>query len=413
MITFGGLLLLAGRCSDMFGRRRMLLAGLGLFTGASLVCGLAGSPGVLVTGRALQGLASAFASAAALSIITVTFTRGSERDAALGGWGLVSGSAASIGLLLGGVLTEWLGWNWVFLSLVPVSGAAALASLWLVPAHHTVRAGTRLDVAGALLGTLAVVAFVFAIAESSSTGWISAPVLGGLAASLVLGALFAERERRATDPILPLRTLRIGNVGPGNVATLFFGAILLGVFALTSVYLQDGCGFSPVGCGFAMIGTGVMSILLSGRAARLVGRLGFRPVLAGGLAIMGAGAAALAVAGGGAPSSVLVVFLPASVVFGAGIAATEVASIITSTEDLGHGELAGIASGLWSTSLQVGGAVGLAVLATVMAGVAHGHLRPTVVGGYRDAALVACALGLVGAALVLATVRRRVPPAIP
>lgn len=128
---------------------------------------------------------------------------------------------------------------------------------------------------------------------------------------------------------------------------------------------------------------------------------------------MGAGAAALAVAGGGAPSSVLVVFLPASVVFGAGIAATEVASIITSTEDLGHGELAGIASGLWSTSLQVGGAVGLAVLATVMAGVAHGHLRPTVVGGYRDAALVACALGLVGAALVLATVRRRVPPAIP
>jgi MFS family permease len=410
MIAFGGLLLLAGRCADIFGRRRILVGGLGLFTLTSALCGLAGSPAMLIAGRAGQGVASAFASAAALSIVTVSFTQGRDRDTALGAWGLVSGSAASVGLLFGGVLTEWLGWAWVFFSLLPLSAFGCIASLRLVPPHLGSHGNGRLDVGGALVGTLAVTAFVFAVADSTSSGWISVSVLGGLASSALLVAAFIARERHARTPILPLGVLSTGNVSAGNVATAFFGAILLGVFALTSIYLQEGCGFSAIASGLAMLAMGVMSVLLSVAASRLVGRLGPRTVLAGGLGLLGAGSAALAAVGGGGPSSVLAAFLPASVVFGAGIAATEVSSMITSTDDLGHGDLAGLASGLWSTSLQVGGAVGLAVLATVMTSRAGTASPAAVVSGYRVAALVASGLGAAGAALVLVTVKERAHP---
>lgn len=409
MLTFGGLLLLAGRCADIFGRRRMLVGGLALFTLASALCGAAGSPAVLIAGRAIQGIASAFASAAALAIITVSFTPGRDRDTALGAWGLVSGFAASLGLLIGGVLTEWLGWDWVFLSLLPLSSAAFLFSLRLVPTDHGAPRDRRLDVGGALLGTLAVSALVFALAQATASSWTSATVAAALAGSLVLVVAFVARERRAAYPILPLTALGTGNVAAGNVATLFLGAILLGMFALTSIYLQEGCGFSSVGCGLAMLPMGMMSVLLSVGVSRLVGRFGSRLVLACGLGLLGCGSAALAAVGGG--GSVLIAFLPASVLFGAGIAATEVSSIITSTDDLGHGDLAGLASGLWNTSLQVGGAVGFAVLSTVMLGSTSGLSAAAVVSGYRSAALTACGLAAVGATFVLARVRQRSRPA--
>ncbi len=408
MIAFGGPLLLAGRCADIFGRRLMLVSGLALFTAASALCGLAASPAVLVAGRALQGVASAFASAAALSIITVTFTRGPERNVALGSWGLVSGLSASVGLLLGGTLTEWLGWNAVFLSLLPFSVLALVASLRLVPAYHGDHGSVPLDVLGALLGTGTVVALVFGVAESTTYGWRSIPVTAGVVASLVLGLAFVAQERRAAAPMLPPAALRTGNVGAGSVATFVFGAILLAVLALTSVYLQNGRALSPVACGLAMLPTGAMSLLLSVHASHLVGRFGVRAVLASGLGVLGAGCGALAAVGGS--GSIVATFVPAGVLFGAGIAGTEVASMITSTDDLGHGELAGLASGLWSTALQVGGAVGLAVLATVMADATAGHGQAVVISGYRDAALVACGLGLAGAVFVLCAVRRRVLP---
>ena len=403
MIGFGGFLLLAGRAADLFGRRRILVAGLAVFTLASVWCGLAPSAVALVLGRAVQGLGSALAAAAALSIVTVTFTRGAERDRALGLYGLVSGLAATLGLLVGGVVTELMSWRWVFLVMVPVSAAAALAILRVVPPHPGAR-GERLDLAGAILGSSAITLLVLGVSQAGTAGWTGGATIGPLLGAVAVAAAFVARERRAAAPILPLGVLRLRNVVGGNVATLVFGALMLGVLALTSVFLQDARGLSPIECGLWMLPTGLGSLTLSVIASRLVGRFGFRAMLALALALMAGGSAGLAAVG--ADGSLWLVYLPAAAVFGAGICFAEVSSVITTSEDLGHGAEAGLSSGLWSTSMQVGGAVGLGVMATVMA---HGSGAGTagVADGFHDAALLGAGIGVAGILVVLAVVRDR------
>jgi EmrB/QacA subfamily drug resistance transporter len=405
MIGFGGFLLLAGRAADLFGRRTVLVAGLGLFTLASIGCGVAPSAIVLVLARAVQGLGSALAAASALSIITVTFARGPQRDRALGLVGLVSGIAATSGLLLGGVVTEVLGWRWVFLILVPVSLLAALATQRVVPAHRGTPAAGALDVAGAAAASVAIAVLVLGLSESVEAGWASVATLGPLAGALLLGGAFVLRERRAAAPVLPLRVLRLRNVVGGNVTTLVFGAVMLGTLALLSVFLQEARGLSAIECGLWMLPTGMGSLLLSVAVSRLVGLLGFRTVLALAMLVLTVGAAILAAVG--ADGSLWVVYLPGAIVFGAGLALAEVSTVITTSEDLGHGPDAGLSSGLWSTSTQVGGAIGLGVMATVMSRGAD------IAGGFTAAALVAAGIAAVGLVIVLCLVRdpRRVPAA--
>jgi EmrB/QacA subfamily drug resistance transporter len=403
MIGFGGFLLLAGRAADLFGRRNVLVAGLGLFTVASVACGVAPSALGLVLGRAGQGLASALAAAAALSIITVSFERGAQRDRALGLVGLVSGIAATIGLLLGGVITELLGWRWVFLLLVPVGAAAAIGIRLVAPTYPGQRGAGALDVAGALSASAAITLLVLGLAESSDAGWTAPATLGPIVGAVVLLVAFVAREKQAAAPVLPLHVLRMRNLVGGNLGALVFGAVMLGALALASIYLQEARGASAIECGLWMLPTGTGSLLLSVAVSRLVGLLGFRAVLALGLLLLGAGAAGLAAVG--AHGSLWFVFLPAVIVFGAGISLSEVSSVITASDDLGHGEDAGLSSGLWSTSTQVGGAIGLGVMATVMA---HGA---DVAAGFTRAMLVAVAIAVLGVAGVLAVVRdaRRAP----
>jgi EmrB/QacA subfamily drug resistance transporter len=405
MIGFGGFLLLAGRGADLLGRRRVLVGGLAVFTLASVWCGIAPSAVTLVLGRAVQGFGSALAAAAALSIVTVTFTRGAERDRALGLYGLVSGIAATLGLLVGGVVTELMGWRWVFLIMVPVSAAAALAILRVVPPYPGARGAGRLDVAGAVTASAAIALLVLGVSEAGSAGWTDAAAIGPLLGAVALGAAFVARERRAAAPILPLGVLRLRNVVGGNAATLVFGAMLLGVLALMSIYLQDARGLSPIECGLWMLPTGLGSLTLSVAASRLVGRFGFRRMLAVALVLTAAGAGGLSAAG--ADGSLWLVFLPAAVLFGIGICFAEVSSVITTSEDLGHGADAGLSSGLWSTSTQVGGAIGLGVMAAVMAQGADGPGAAGVAAGFQDAMLLGAGIGAVGVAIVLAVVRDR------
>jgi EmrB/QacA subfamily drug resistance transporter len=396
MIGFGGFLLLAGRAADVFGRRRLLVLGLTTFTLSSALAGAAPSSEVLVAARAAQGLASALASAAALSIITVTFVRSEERDAALGAWGLVSGSGATVGFLVGGLVADLASWRWVFFILIPFGAFAAIASLLMVPAHGPTDRDQPLDLLGAVTSTVGLVALVFGVSESGTEGWASAATISGLVVGVVLLACFVACEARAASPLLPLHVLRLRNLVGGNVATLVFGAILLGIFALLSIYLQEGRGYSPIECGLALLPTGAASLLLSVRAGRLAGRYGKRRVLLSGMALLSAGSAALALATH--DSSYLLGLLPASALFGIGICGTEVGSVITSVHDLGHTDAAGLASGLWSSSLQVGGALGLAVLATVMAASGRGAVGVT--EGFRSAAFVAAGIGVVGVVVV-------------
>jgi EmrB/QacA subfamily drug resistance transporter len=402
MIGFGGLLLVGGRAADLYGRRRLLLIGLLLFCAGSLMCGLAPSAPVIVAGRAVQGVASAFASAAALSIITVTYPRGPSRDAALGAWGLVAGVAAVLGFLIGGVITEAIGWRWVFLMCVPLTLGATAATWAAVPPHPGPRGSAPLDLPGAILGTSTLAVLVLGISLGGSEGWGAAGTVAALVGAVVLGVSLARVEQHARSPLIPPRTLRLPNLVGGNVATVAFGAALLGMLILLALFLQEGRGYSPLQTGVMMVPVGLPSLLLGIVCGRAVGRYGFRAVVAAGLALLAGGAIALAAfAPGGAYATAI---LPGLILFGIGISATEVSTGIASTDDLGHGDLSGYAAGLWNTSLQVGGAIGVAVAASILG--THDHQPATaVVDGFRDGALSVAGFGLAGALLALAILR--------
>jgi MFS family permease len=362
------------------------------------------APAVLIAGRALQGVASAFASASALSIITVTYSRGQERDRALAAWSVTSGFSASLGLLLGGVVTQVLDWPWVFGLLLPASAVATIGTLVIVPTYAGTGTSGSLDVLGALLGTLTVIAFTAGISDSATFGWGSPETILPLIATIPCAIAFVARERRAAEPLLPLRVFRLRNLVGGNIATVVFGAVLLGMFALSSIYLQDGRGYTPVEAGLAMLAMGATSLILSMLVPWVLVRVGLRLVLAVSLATLGAGCVALGLVGHN--GSLWLAFIPAALLFGVGISGCEVSGMIASTEDLGHGPLAGLASGLWNSSLQIGGAVGLAVLATAMAS-APSLGTTGVADGYRKAALIATGFALVGAFVTAVIVRDR------
>ncbi len=360
-LAFGGFLMLGGRAADLFGRRRLFIVGLGLFSFASLLGGLAASEGWLIAARGLQGLGAAIVSPAALAIVTTTFTEGRERNKALGIWGALAGGGGAAGVLLGGVLTSGLGWEWVLFVNVPVGLAVALLAPRFVAESRSADAGGA-DVAGAFLVTGGLVAIVYALVDTQSAGWGSAQTIVLLAAgALALGA-FVLRERAARAPIMPLRIFRNRSVASANAVGLLVGASLFSMFYFISLYLQQVLHYSALKAGLGYLPLAVMIIVSAGVASQLVTKVGAKPVMATGLLAIAVGL--LLFSRVSADGTYVPNVLIPSVVAAFGLGFSFVPLTIAAVAGVAEHE-AGLASGLINTAQQVGGALGLAILSTI------------------------------------------------
>jgi EmrB/QacA subfamily drug resistance transporter len=407
LLTFGGFLLLGGRLGDLFGHRRLFLSGLGVFTLASLACGLAGSQEFLIAARAVQGLGGAVVSVVALSLIMILFTEPAERAKAMGIVGFVLSGGGTAGVLLGGVLTDALSWNWIFLVNIPVGVAVAALCLVLLPNDRRTGAGARLDIAGAVTVTASLMLAVYAIVNGNETGWSSAQTIGLLAAAATLLVVFLGIEARVSQPLMPLGLFRLRNVSTANVIAVLMAGAMFGLFFLSALYLQLVLGYSPleVGLGFlpATIVWGLSSIALSDR---LVMRFGIKlPVIAGLLVFV---LALVLFARAPADGNFTLDVLPAMLLFGLGGGITFNPLLLAAMGDVAPTE-AGLASGIVNTAFMMGGALGLAVLASLAASRTDSLLDSgdgalvALNGGYHAAFLagaVFAAAGLVGALLL-------------
>jgi EmrB/QacA subfamily drug resistance transporter len=361
-LGFGGLLLLGGRAADLLGRRRVFIAGLLAFSAASLLAGLAWSADALVAARALQGLGAALMTPAALSILMTTFAEGAERNKALGIWGAVGASGGTVGLLLGGVLTDTVGWEWIFLLNVPVGLAVAALAPQLV-AESRVPGRTRsFDLAGAVSVTLGLTLLVYAIVGAEAAGWGSARTVGLIAAAAALLGVFAAVEARSRNPLLPLRILRMRTLVGANTASLLFSAGTYGMFFVITLYLQQVLGFTPLEAGFAWLALSLTAFASSLAGAQVVTRVGAKPPLVVGLVLTAVGIFLLTgIPVGGEYTADL---LPALLVTGLGLGSAFVAISIGALEGVEERD-AGLASGIANTTQQIGAALGVAVLSTV------------------------------------------------
>jgi EmrB/QacA subfamily drug resistance transporter len=402
-LTSGGLLFFGGRLADLLGRRRVFMTGVGAFTLSSMLCGLAWSEPVLIGARAVQGAAVAIMSPAALSLVTTIFPPGPERNKALGIWSMLGGIGATAGLLVGGAVTDALGWRWVFFINVPV-GVTVLALSPVLLRHSRARDRRRaFDAAGAATITAALVLAVYAITQVPRAGWASAQTLGLLAAAAALTGLFALVETRATAPLLPLRVLRSRALIAGNVIMLVAGLAVDGMLFILTLYAQLVLGYSAVQFGLALMVMTVASIAGSYAAQGAVTRLGFGRVAAAGMTLIGAGCLLLAQVS--AQGTFLADLLPGLVVFGLGMGAAFVAGSIASFAGVEERD-AGVASGLQSTSFTVGTALGVATLSTIAtartAHVAGSAARDVALtAGYRSAFTAAVAVVAVGLAAAM------------
>jgi EmrB/QacA subfamily drug resistance transporter len=403
LIVFGGFLLLAGRLGDLFGHRRLFLIGIALFSLASLGCGLASSQGVLVGARAIQGLGGAIVSAVALSLMMVLFTEPAERAKAMGIFGFVASGGGSLGVLLGGILTDALDWHWIFLVNVPIGAAVVVFSLRLLPDRPAAAPAQRLDLAGAASVTGALMVAVYAIVNGNEVGWTTLRTLGLLAASSALFAIFLAIEARVASPLVPLRLFRLRNIAVSNAVGVLWAGAMFAWFFLSALYLQLVLGYSPLEVGLAFLpGNLVMGAMSIGLSARLVTRFGIRPPLSAGLLLAGLGLLLLArapVAGNFA-----VDVLPSMILLGLGAGTAFNPVLLAAMSDVEPAE-AGLASGLVNTSFMMGGALGLAVLAslaasrtTTLSASGEGELA-ALTGGYHLAFLVASIFALVAAGL--------------
>lgn len=366
-VTFGGLLLLGGRVADLYGRRRVFLAGVAVFAAASLLCGLAGSGAMLVAARALQGVAAAVMTPTALSIVLTIFAEGPDRNRAIGVWGATAGTGATAGGLLGGPLTDGLGWAWVFFINVP-TGAAILALGPVLLAESRAGRGRRtLDVTGALTVTGAVVLLVYAVSTAPEAGWLSVHTAGVLAASAGLLVTFVVVERRSAAPLVPLRVFRSVSLVNGNLVNLLAGMAAFGQGFVLTQYAQQVLGWSAVRFGILTAVMPALAVVGSLVGQRVVTRTGYRPVAAVSMVLLGSGC--LLLTGITVQSTYLTGVLPGLLLFGPGLGACTVAASIAAVTGVAPAEH-GLASGLTNMSFQLGGALGVAVLATVTAAVA-------------------------------------------
>jgi EmrB/QacA subfamily drug resistance transporter len=363
-IMFGGVLLLGGRLADVLGRRRLFIGGLALFTASSLLCGLAWSEGSLIGFRAVQGLGGALLAPAALSLLMTTFAEGRERNLALGIYGAASGSGAAVGVLLGGVLTSYLSWSWVFFINVPVGlGAMALAPVLLTAGARS--AGRRhFDVPGAVSITAGLMLLVYATTRATTDGWTAPVTLALFGVSVLLVGAFVAIELRSPAPLLPLRIFRSRTLTGANAAMAIVGGVAFSEFFLLTLYLQDVLHYSAIESGVAFSGFALAVVVVSNLAQMIVTRVGVRPTLAAGLlasALSVAWLTRLPVEG-----HYFWDLFPAFVLGGAGMGMSFVPVTIASLSGVERAD-AGVASGLVNTSRQIGGAVGRAAVSAIAA----------------------------------------------
>jgi EmrB/QacA subfamily drug resistance transporter len=403
VLTFGGFLLLGGRLADLLGRRRVFMIGLVLFALASLAGGLAANSGQLIAARAVQGLGAAILSPAALSIVATTFADGAERNKALGIWGAVAGSGGAAGVLLGGVLTEGLGWEWVLWVNVPIGILAAAISPSLIAESRNEDEVRHFDVAGAVTITLGLSALVFALLDAEDAGWGSAQTIVTLVASAVLLLAFVFVERRSRAPLVPFSIFRIRTVTGANVVGILVGASLFSMFFFISLYMQQVLGYSPIHAGLSYLPLAVSIIISAGVASGLVTKVGFKPILALGMVLIAAGLLWFSQidTGGSFLADILGPSLLAAVGLGFAFVPGTIAAV-TGVEDRQQG----LASGLINTSQQVGGALGLAVLAAIANSTIGDSRDPAVLTeGFQTAFLVGAGFALLGLLATLLLIR--------
>jgi EmrB/QacA subfamily drug resistance transporter len=361
-ITFGGFLLLGGRTADLLGRRLVFQGGLVLFTAASLTCGLASSAEMLIASRAVQGIGAAIISPAALSIVTTTFREGPERTKALGIWGALGGSGAAAGVLAGGVLTKYLGWEWIFYVNVPVGAIVMALSFPIVPESRAEMEHRRFDVLGAISVTSGLALLVYAISKAPDVGWGSFRTIGFLLASAALLAFFVLWELRARAPLVPFSIFRIASLRSANVVGLLLGAVIFANFFMLTLYVQQVLGWSALKTGLTFLATAGTTVLWAGVSQALVTRIGTRPVATIGLAVLALtvlGYTRLPVDGSYWPD-----LLPLYLAFAMGMAFAFIPVTVAAFMGVAPHQ-AGLASGLLNTSQQIGGALGVAITSTI------------------------------------------------
>ena len=410
-LTFGGFMLLAGRLGDLLGHRRMFLAGVGLFTVASLACGLATSQEVLVGARAIQGIGGAVVAAVALSLIMTLFTEPAERAKAMGVIGFVAAGGGSIGVLAGGVLTDLLNWHWIFLVNLPVGAAVIAFCLMLLPGDSGERSRTSLDVAGAVTVTASLMLAVYAIVNGNEQGWTSGRTLGLLAAAVAGLALFLALEARVKAPLMPLGLFRLRSVAASNVVGILWSAAMFAMFFLSALYLQLVLGYSPLEVGLAFLPANLLMGAMSlGLSAKLVMRFGVKPPLVGGMALVALGLALFARAP--VEGSFVVDVLPSMLILGVGIGMAMNPLLLAAMSDV-KPEEAGLASGVVNTAFMLGGALGLAVLASVAAArTGDDTSAAALVDGYQAAFVIGTVFAIAAGAVAAVFLRGVPAPAL-
>ena len=417
-ILFGGTLLLGGRLADLLGRRRLFMTGVALFTLSSLLSGLAWSEGALIVTRGLQGLGGALLAPAALSIVVTTFREGRDRNAALAVWGAAAGSGGAAGALLGGVLTSYVNWSWIFFVNLPVGAAVLAVTPWLVSESRAALAHRHYDLAGGSSITAGLMVLVYAITRASQHGWSNTITVGLLATGAALIAAFVWIEARSPAPLLPLRIFRLQTVSAANATMLIVGATALGQFFLMTLYLQEVLRYSAIETGVAFIAIAATIVALSNPAQALTTRLGARPVLSAGLLLSAAGGALYAQMP--ADGHYFWDVFPGLILSGIGLALSFVPVTIASLTGIQPAD-AGVASGLINTSRQIGGSIGLAAVTTIAATAtshyAHNDAAlalssPALTHGFQIAFYTLVGLALAGAAIAAAFIQSK-PKAAP
>jgi EmrB/QacA subfamily drug resistance transporter len=402
ILTFGGFLLLGGRLGDLYGHRRLFVGGITLFTVASLCCGLANTQELLIIARAVQGLGGAVSSAVALSLMMTLFTEPAERAKAMGIFGFVASGGGSIGVLLGGILTDRLDWHWIFLVNLPIGVAVCMLSLRLLPTGRG-PAGGRLDIGGAVTVTAALMIAVYAIVNGNQEGWTSARTLGELAAAVAILGLFLGIESQIRAPLMPLGLFRSRNLAFANVVGVLWAAAMFAWFFMSALYLQLVLGYSPLDVGLAFLPANlIMGALSIGVSAKLVMRFGIRRPLTTGLLVAAAGLALLARAP--VDGSYLTDVLPSMILLGIGAGTAFNPVLLAAMSDV-KPEESGLASGIVNTAFMMGGALGLAVLASLASSrtdslLSSGHGKLVALNGGYHAALLLGAVFATAAAVI-------------
>jgi EmrB/QacA subfamily drug resistance transporter len=406
LLTFGGFLLLGGRLGDLYGHRRLFLAGIGVFTAASLVCGLSTSQGMLVTARAVQGFGGAVVSAVALSLLLTLFPEANERTKAMGFFGFVLAGGGSIGVLLGGVLTDLLSWHWIFLVNIPIGIAVFALCLLLVPEGRGQALTGRLDIAGAVTVTGALMLAVYAIVNGNQAGWLSAQTLGLLAVAVVVLGAFLVIESRVSAPLVPLRLFKLRNLAVSNVVGVLWSAGMFAWFFFAAQYLSFVLGYDELQVGLAFLPANlIMGAFSLGLSARIVMRYGTRVPIGVGMTLVAIGLALFARAPVG--GNFWMDVLPTMIVLGIGVGMAMNPVLIAAMSDVDQSE-AGLASGIVNTAFMMGGALGLAVLASLAAWKTGGSTAVAdLAAGYHLAFMVGVAFALLAAAIATVFLRDR------